>query len=299
MLNRFDRKLKRKIQQNPVEIPEDITKAVNQTLAGLSQKERRAPLRFRPRSALITAAALAAVTLLILPNINANIAHAMEQLPVIGAIVRVVTIREYSDQSDYHDLTAEIPSVEVDGNSSAEDAARYINASVEELTETLIASFYKDAEQLGIQAHTAMRISYDILTNNDAWFTLKLNLHFASGSSNTSYKLYHIDKKSGKIVQLSDLFAENSDYVSAISTDIRRQMSEQMQQNEDLVYWLDAEYPEWNFSTIQDNQNFYFAENGNIVILFDKYEVSPGFMGTPKIEISKEVYAHFLKDEYK
>lgn len=299
MLNRFDRKLKRKIQQNPVEIPEDITKAVNQTLAGLSQKERRAPLRFRPRSALITAAALAAVTLLILPNINANIAHAMEQLPVIGAIVRVVTIREYSDQSDYHDLTAEIPSVEVDGNSSAEDAARYINASVEELTETLIASFYKDAEQLGIQAHTAMRISYDILTNNDAWFTLKLNLHFASGSSNTSYKLYHIDKKSGKIVQLSDLFAENSDYVSAISTDIRRQMAEQMQQNEDLVYWLDAEYPEWNFSTIQDNQNFYFAENGNIVILFDKYEVSPGFMGTPKFEISKEVYAHFLKDEYK
>lgn len=299
MLNRFDRKLKRKIQQNPVEIPEDITKAVNQTLAGLSQKERRAPLRFRPRSALITAAALAAVTLLILPNINANIAHAMEQLPVIGAIVRVVTIREYSDQSDYHDLTAEIPSVEVDGNSSAEDAARYINASVEELTETLIASFYKDAEQLGIQAHTAMRISYDILTNNDAWFTLKLNLHFASGSSNTSYKLYHIDKKSGKIVQLSDLFAENSDYVSAISTDIRRQMSEQMQQNEDLVYWLDAEYPEWNFSTIQDNQNFYFAENGNIVILFDKYEVSPGFMGTPKFEIPKEVYAHFLKDEYK
>lgn len=298
MLNRFDRKLKRKIQQNPVAIPEDITEAVNQTLTGLSQKERRAPRRLRPRSALITAAALAAVTFLILPNLNANIAHAMEQLPVIGAIVRVVTIREYSDQSDYHDLTAEIPSVKIEGNASAEDAAGYINASVEELTDALIASFYEDAEQLGIQAHTAMHISYEVQKNNDAWFTLKLNLHFASGSSNTSYKLYHIDKQSGKIVQLSDLFVENSEYISAISKDIQRQMAEQMRQDKDLMYWLDAEYPEWNFSTIQDNQNFYFAENGNIVILFDKYEVSPGYMGTPEFEIPKEVYAHFLKDEY-
>ena len=40
-------------------------------------------------------------------------------------------------------------------------------------------------------------------------------------------------------------------------------------------------------------------EDGNIVIVFDKYEVAPGAMGTPEFEIDKEVYKMFLKEEYK
>ena len=42
-----------------------------------------------------------------------------------------------------------------------------------------------------------------------------------------------------------------------------------------------------------------FSEDGNIVILFDKYEAAPGYMGCPEFEIPETVYAEYLKDDYK
>ena len=49
------------------------------------------------------------------------------------------------------------------------------------------------------------------------------------------------------------------------------------------------------FSKIDNNQNFYFSENGNIVIVFDKYEVGPGSSGAPEFEIDKSIYERYLK----
>lgn len=42
-------------------------------------------------------------------------------------------------------------------------------------------------------------------------------------------------------------------------------------------------------------QNFYFSENGNIVIVFDKYEVGAGSSGAPEFEINKEIYEKYMK----
>ena len=41
--------------------------------------------------------------------------------------------------------------------------------------------------------------------------------------------------------------------------------------------------------------NFYFSENGNIVIVFDKYEVGAGSSGAPEFEINKEIYEKYMK----
>ena len=40
---------------------------------------------------------------------------------------------------------------------------------------------------------------------------------------------------------------------------------------------------------------FYFSENGNIVIVFDKYEVGAGSSGAPEFEINKEIYEKYMK----
>ncbi|MDD6333654.1 MAG: RsiV family protein, partial [Clostridia bacterium] len=46
---------------------------------------------------------------------------------------------------------------------------------------------------------------------------------------------------------------------------------------------------------IDSEQNFYFADNGNIVIVFEKYEVAPGYMGSCEFEIPKEIYHTHMK----
>ena len=95
-------------------------------------------------------------------------------------------------------------------------------------------------------------------------------------------------------MKLSDLF-DDENYKKAISKEIKKQMVSRMEKDKDVVYWIDGENEEWSFSMIEDNQNFYFSNKGNIVIVFDKYEVGPGATGTPEFEINKQIYEKYLK----
>ena len=44
---------------------------------------------------------------------------------------------------------------------------------------------------------------------------------------------------------------------------------------------------EAGFKTISDDTPFYINENGNPVIVFEKYEIAPGYMGYQEFEITK------------
>ena len=41
------------------------------------------------------------------------------------------------------------------------------------------------------------------------------------------------------------------------------------------------------FKTVDENTNFYINADGNPVVCFEKYEVSPGFMGVQEFVIEK------------
>ncbi|MBR7132114.1 MAG: DUF3298 domain-containing protein, partial [Clostridia bacterium] len=47
------------------------------------------------------------------------------------------------------------------------------------------------------------------------------------------------------------------------------------------------------------DHNFYWNENGDLVIIFDEYEVGPGSMGTPEFVIDRDVIKDILKSEFK
>lgn len=62
-----------------------------------------------------TAAAAAIVgAFLILPNTSASIAHAMEQIPIIGQLVEVVTFRDYTYETDRNMADIEVPEIKLD-----------------------------------------------------------------------------------------------------------------------------------------------------------------------------------------
>lgn len=110
-------------------------------------------------------------------------------------------------------------------------------------------------------------------------------------------KYYQIDKTTGQTATLKDLFKENADYVTVISDEIKKQMKHQMEQGES-VYWLE---PTDNidaseaFQAIKKDQNFYFDKDGNIVIVFDEYEVGPGYIGCPEFVIPADLVKEIRK----
>ena len=117
-----------------------------------------------------------------------------------------------------------------------------------------------------------------VLTDDERWFSLELVLYQGAGSGYERRRHYTIDKTTGKRAQLSEFFGE--DYVETISEEVKTQMRKRMAEDENLTYWIDNEdIPEWNFTSISDNQDFYINKDGKAVICFDEYEVAPGYMG--------------------
>lgn len=280
------------------------------------KKSKKKTVKFR----IAAVAAAAAAVLIILPNTGAGVAHAMGSIPVVGKLFEAVTFRDYQYESDRFDANVEVPQIVVDdmagekerdpeqeaeegtegqnkeeASDELQGTVEQINFDIEEVTNQLIEEFQASAD-LG-ESYGTLEIHHETVTNNDRYFTLKLSMYQGAGSGYEFYKFYTIDKRSGKQVQLGDLFQEGTDYNERLSENIKDQMRAEMAEDENKIYWVDYEdVPEWNFERLKGDQNFYFDEAGNIVISFDEYEVAPGYMGAMEFTVEREVFEDILKE---
>lgn len=277
-------------------IPEEGRRMMNEKIEQAKLDKKRKSLTRRVRFAGGAVAAAMAV-IVALPNTNESIAKAMEKIPVIGSIVRVVTFRDY----DYNDGNSEahvsIPNIETDGsNSNNEDAANQINNDVKGYTQQLIDQFEADAKDYyGSEAYKGLDVSYDVITDTEDWFTLRITVLETAASGNQYYRFYHIDKKTNSVATLSTVFKDDVDYITPISENIKEQMRTNTNEDKGIVYFLDDEEISDNFKEIKPDQNFYFNSNNDLVIVFDEYEVAPGSMGNPEFVIPNSVISGLLK----
>ena len=92
-----------------------------------------------------------------------------------------------------------------------------------------------------------------------------------------------------------DLFREDSGYLDIMSEEIRDQMRALMAEDEMKTYWVDkTDIPELNWEGLKEDQNYYFDDNGNLVLVFDEYEVAPGYMGAQEFTVEKAVFEGML-----
>ncbi len=286
---RRDKQLLKLFEKEKYICPSDISSSLDGTLQDLRTANENKK-NYNVGFVLRTAAIMCAVTFFILPNVNSTIAYAMQEIPVIGEFVKVITIRQYEKNDEFHPQDVEIPEIVQD-----DEASNLINADIKELTDKALFLFKEECESVP-NGHTGIIINYEVVTNTKEWFTLKLLIHHEAGSSTTEYKYYHIDKMTGKSVSLSSLFNEDFDYITAISENISEQMKKRNEQLDSDVYWIDnTENPDWSFSTISPEQNFYFDESGKLTLVFDKYQIAPGYMGNPTFTIPYEIYKNGLK----
>lgn len=93
-----------------------------------------------------TTAAAAVVALAIITNVSPTIANAMTNLPVIGAITKVVTLRTYEDKTNHFEAKVDIPEID-----SAPEA---VNRSIEDYANELIAQYEKELRESQEKAAT-------------------------------------------------------------------------------------------------------------------------------------------------
>ena len=88
---------------------------------------------------------------------------------------------------------------------------------------------------------------------------------------------------------------EGADYKAVISENIKAQMQEQMDADENVYFWLNDEIEELNFQSITDETAFYVNADGEIVISFNEGDVAPMYMGVVTFTIPEEVVESIRK----
>ena len=268
------------------------------------EEAKRMNRKDRNKKRILCASAAAAVLMgafVLLPNTSASIAHAMEQIPVIGGLVSVVTFRDYTYESDRNMAHVDVPEVQVqpiEGSTEEgldtsevqeklERTTEEINAEIRKITDEMIAEFEENLKMEG--GYQDILVDSEILDTTGDYFTLKLICYQGAGSGMQWNYYYTIDLHTGERLQLKDLFAEGADYITPISESIKAQMQERMDADENVYYWLNDDIEEWNFKSITDETSFYLNEKDHVVIGFDEGEVAPMYMGTVEFEIPAEV----------
>lgn len=246
-----------------------------------------------------TAAAFIMVFIM-LPNTSPSIAYAMEQIPVLRFIVKAVTFRDYKYEDTRHRADIDVAKLKVEQITADKELQKKlehtidnINEEVEKITDEIIEHFETYMhDEMGYQD---IMVKSEVLKTTQNYFTLKLMCYQGSGSGYQWNYYYTIDLTTGERLELKDIFKEKSDYTTRISNDIKRQMREQMEADENNMYWLDSEIDGWNFKTITEETSFYINEKDNIVICFNEGDVAPMYMGTVEFEIPSEVVSDIRK----
>lgn len=253
----------------------------------------------------ISAAAAVTALFILLPNTSKDIAYAMSNIPIVGRLVDVVTFRDYQYQSERNTADITVPeltatenstdksdysSASTEQSSSLKKTTEEINQEIKEITDNIIAEFEENLKYE--EGYQDVIVKSEVLNTTENYFTLKLICYQGSGSGAEWDYFYTIDLSTGERIQLADLFVDGADYITPISENIKKQMKEQMDADENVAYWLDnKDIPEWNFKQITDDTLFYLNENNNIVISFNEGDVAPMYMGCVEFEIPAEVCA--------
>ncbi|WP_320972878.1 RsiV family protein [Enterocloster bolteae] len=256
---------------------------------------RRNKIYRRNRIWGVCAGTAAALVLVFTTALNTNTAFAdmAAGLPVIGAAARILTFRSYEkDEGDWK-ISVEIPSVEmIAKDTNGLDAAlnqeiydlcsRYAEEAAERAREYKKAFMETGGTEEEWEAHDIkIHVGYEIKAQTERYlsFAVQGTENWSAAGSETRY--YNIDLKDYKMVTLADVLGR--DYVRIANESILRQM-EDRKKKDGIAFWSGSE---GGFTGITDKTAFYMNENGNPVIVFDKYEIAPGAYGKLEFEIGR------------
>lgn len=226
----------------------------------------------------------------VLVNISPVFADNFSKIPIIGGIVEVITIKNYSLKSENYEAKIDIPKIQGLKDKNLE---KRLNSSFMEDGKRLYDEFQQRMEKIELsknKGHKSLSLSYSVKNNSKDFLSIEMTKNEIEASSYVRKIHYNVDKKRQIVLTLPMLFKDDK-YIKVISDNIKKQMREQMKKDNTKSYFIDQEkdLSAEDFKTINKYQDFYINKDGNLVISFDEYEVAPGYMGAVEFVIPYKV----------
>ena len=220
----------------------------------------------------------------LLPNVSEKSAYALQSIPGLGRYFQLITLRKYSFHDDSHSAEVQTPYLAVGAEEAKSDSAwkeaksdsaEKINADIAKITDELIQEF---KEELTKSEYKNLDVHSEVILNSEEYYVLSLSVLQEEGDSHTLNHYYTVDKHSGELLTLSELFPYTANYKEILTEEVKKQIKEHNRISEDKYFVQDGEDEE-GFREVTDEQSFYINADKHLVLVFPEGEIAPMSMG--------------------
>ena len=252
-----------KARYTSAEIPAELNKRVQEGIRQGQRKHRKyVAARIWKRTALSMAACLALAVAGL--NVSPTLARAAEEVPVLGGLFRVLTFRQYEDDSGDYVLHVTQPAVSVEAR--VEEGKQLVQESKDAFFATGGTN-----EEWAQRDKADITVTYEIKSQTEERVSFLVDSYINAGFSNEEQYYYNLDLADGHELTLADVLGE--DWVQRCNDSIRAQMADA----EDPSVYFDESMG--GFTTVDESTQFYLNEAGQAVVVFPRATVAIGAMG--------------------
>ena len=282
---------KLKENYNNIEIPKELDDVINDAFKESEDKKienNKKDWRRNMKNMKKWYASAAAVGLIIVSvNASSTFATSLENIPVIGNIIKIVNFNNYRINKDGMDVSISLPEV----SSDSKDLEYKLNKEFEKEGKEAYKKYEAEVAKLekeGKTTHKSAEVWSETIAENDKTASIAIYNTEIEASAATNRKIYNINKEDKTVLTLEGMFG-NNDYVDVLSKNILSQMKERTKKDSNDVYFVD------NTFKIKKDQPFYINNKGELVICFDEYEVAPGSAGLVEFVIPSNIVSKLMK----
>lgn len=220
-------------------------------------------------------------------NVSPAFADSVSEIPMLRGLAEVFTAEERHEETSVYAADVKIPAVGgVQNNELQSEINDLVKSEIEAVVEETKAEMEAEKEMLlslgGSEEDYMVReilVDYEVYGMTEDYISFAVFKTETAASAYFDYYYYNYDLETGQPLTLEKLLGEGYEqYVNEQITEGIRERS----MAEDAAFFEGEE----GFTGITEDQNFYVNEKGNPVIVFNKYEIAPGYMGIQEFEIT-------------
>lgn len=273
-----------------IKVPNELNYVVNKAILDKKKKEKSVLIYVKYA---VTTVACTFLTFIFMLNVNSSFATNISEIPIIGDMAKVFTIKEVNEEDKTKLINAKVPALENTGNTELEKRINYeimlkMNEILEEAEKR--AAEYKEAviETGGNEYDYQpinIQIDYKVGYSNDKVVSFIISKSETLANAYTEIYFYNVDIETGKKLNLRDVLGK--EYKQIVDTTIYKEIEERSKNPDNIYFTAD----EGGFEGIENEyQDFYINSDGKVVIVFEKYKIAPGYMGTQEFVIDKQIF---------
>ncbi len=154
-----------------------------------------------------------------------------------------------------------------------------IKVNINNLILKTIDTYLDEIKEFDKNPNTAhkliVEIDFENYYSDDDIFSFSINSSQILADSHLQKKFFTINPTTGEIYNVEHFLG--SDYQNIILTTVKKQIAKNTKNNPNLIYFDE----EVNNLKISIDQPFYINKDNQVVVVFDQFQIAPGYMSLP------------------